>query len=268
MQSPQVKTLLSIGIVIVLTIGLHFLGWLRPVENILRSTIQPGSKLLYNLSIKINQQKLPFQTAEEFLDSYNKLNAEVEVYRQKAIQFDRVSEENKTLRDELHFFTSTTYSNVGAEVIGKNIESFANTIILSRGQKDGVEIGNPVIVGEGILIGKIFRVEKDVSVARLLNDQQSKVAATVLNQSKSIGLVEGGYGISVRMNFIPQNELIAPGDVVITSGLEEQTPRGLIIGTVQTVEKEAYEPFQKAVLTPDVDLDKIFMASILIKKPS
>lgn len=267
MRSPHIKTLISIVIIIAFTSGLHFLGWLRPVENVLRSIIQPGSKVLYNLSIKIKQDGLPFENADQFVSSYNKLTAQVEEYRQKAVQFDRLSEENKILRDSLHFFTSTTYANVGAEVIGKNIESFANTIVLSRGEKDGVAVGNPVIVGEGILVGKIFRVEKDVSIARLINDQQSKVAATVLNQSKSIGLVEGGYGISVRMNFIPQNELIAPGDVVITSGLEEQTPRGLLIGTVQTVEKEAYEPFQKAVLTPDVDLDKIFMVSILIKVP-
>ncbi len=266
MRNPLFKTLISILVIIGFTIGFHFLGWLRPVENSLRSIIEPGSKLLYNISIKLKENNLPFRSADEFIAQYKKLDAEVEEYKQKATQFDRLREENYDLREQLKFFASSTADHLGAEVIGKNIEPLANTIVLSRGEKDGVKVGDPIIVNNGILVGKIFRVENDISIARLINDHQSKVASTVLNQNKSIGLVEGGYGISVRMNFIPQNEIIAPGDVVITSGLEEQIPRGLIIGTVQTVEKEAYEPFQKAVLTPGVDLDKIFMASILIHK--
>lgn len=265
MRSPQIKTLLSISTVIAITIVFHFVGWLSPLENFLRSLIEPSSKLLYNLSIRLKQDNLPFASADEFLSSYTKLQAEVNDYQKKAVQYDVLREENFQLREQLQFFTSSTYTHIGAEVIGKNIEPLANTIVLSRGVQDGVQVGDPVIAEDGILIGKIFRVEKEVAIARLINDHQSKIAATVMNQSKSIGLVEGGYGISIRMNFIPQNELIAPGDIVITSGLESEIPRGLIIGTVQTVEKEAYQPFQRAVLTPGVELDKIFIVSIITR---
>jgi rod shape-determining protein MreC len=59
------------------------------------------------------------------------------------------------------------------------------------------------------------------------------------------------------MNYIPQNEIIKVGDMVITSGLEENVPSGLLIGVIEAVEKEAYQPFQKAVITPSVDLTKI-----------
>ncbi len=265
MKNSFLKTLLSIFFIVIATIIFHFLGWLRPLENTLRSAIQPGSKLLYNLSIELKRdQKLPFDTAEDFLVSYKKLEAELQETKRKLIQFDLIREENFELRQQLHFFASTTYTSIGAEVIGKNIEPLANTLVLSRGEESGVKVGNPVVVSSGILIGKIVRVEKNTSLARLINDHQSKVAATVVNQDKSIGLVEGGYGISIRMNFIPQNETVIPGDTVVTSGLEPQSPRGLILGTVETVEKEAYEPFQKAILSPSVRLDKIFIVSILI----
>lgn len=263
MRNLRLKTFFTIFTILVITIVFHFLGWILPVENFLRSIIEPNSKILYNLSIKIHDQSLPFSSADEFLNSYTLLKSESETLRQKAVQYDILREENYQLRKQLNFFTSSTFSHIGAEVIGKNIEPLANTIVLSRGTKDGVQVGNPVVALDGILIGKIFRVENDISIARLINDHQSKIAATVMNLSKSIGLVEGGYGISVRMNFVPQNELIAPGDIVITSGLEKEIPRGLIIGTVQTVEKEAYQPFQKAVLTPGVELDKVFVVSII-----
>ncbi len=265
MKHSFVRKFLGIFFIILVTIVFHFLGWLQPIENALRSLIQPGSKLLYALSIEMKKDGLNFSTPEEFIADYKKLLAELQDTKQKLIQFDRIREENFQLRQQLGFFTSSTYASVGAEVIGKNIEPLANTLVLSRGKNDGVNIGDPVVVNNGILIGKIVRVESTLSIARLINDHQSKVAATVVNQDKSLGLVEGGYGISVRMNFIPQNETVVPGDTVITSGLEAQVPRGLILGTVETVEKEAYEPFQKAVLTPGVELDKIFIASILIQ---
>lgn len=264
MYRNQLQKFIGILVVVALTIALHFLGWLSPVENSIRSLLQPGSKLLYQLSLRMQQENLPFTDANQFIAHYKNLSIEIDEYKQKAIQYEVLSDENSQLREQLHFFTSTTLDHVGAEVIGKNIEPLANTLVLSRGESDGVQVGDAVIVNNGILVGKILRVEKDMSIARLLNDPQSKVAATVLNQSKSIGLVEGGYGISVRMNFVPQNELIAPGDTVITSGLEKQIPRGLILGTVETVQKEAYEPFQQAVLTPGAPLDKIYIVSILI----
>lgn len=124
-------------------------------------------------------------------------------------------------------------------------------------------VGNPVVVGIGVLIGRISRATPETSIVRLLDDNQSKVAATLLNEEKSIGVVEGGYGISIRMNFIPQNEAITIGDTIITSGLEDGVPRGLTIGTVETFEKEPYQPFQSAVVVPPKNFNWITSVSII-----
>jgi len=59
------------------------------------------------------------------------------------------------------------------------------------------------------------------------------------------------------MSLIPQNEEVAVGDIVITSGLEREVPYGLLIGEVSVVEKELYQPFQKAIISPYFTLQKI-----------
>jgi rod shape-determining protein MreC len=122
------------------------------------------------------------------------------------------------------------------------------------------------VVEEGILIGKVIKTEKDISIVRLLSDNQSKVAATIINREKSLGIVEGGYGLSVRMNFIPRNETVKTGDLVVTSGLQEDTPRGLLIGKVAAIENEAYQPFQQAILTPSADYSRFVYISIILTK--
>ena len=86
-----------------------------------------------------------------------------------------------------------------------------------------------------------------------------------MSRDRSIGIVEGGYEISIQMNFIPQNEELNVGDAIVTSGLEETIPRGLLIGRVEAVKKEAYEPFQQAVITPAAPLHALTVVTVLTR---
>ncbi|KKQ28100.1 MAG: Cell shape-determining protein MreC [Candidatus Magasanikbacteria bacterium GW2011_GWC2_37_14] len=258
------KTFLAISVVILLTTFFHYIGLLKPLENLIRSFISPVSKVMYDLSLEIKGQNQNFSTVEELKNAY--IISEEKLLEKEIFdsQIKLVSAENEELRKELNFLKKNSYQTLGADVIGKNIDSLGNTIIINRGEDSNLKVGQSVVVSEGVLIGKIIKVEKSNSVIRLINDNQSKIAATILNENKSIGLVEGGYGISIYLNFVPQTEKIIIGDVVVTSGLETNIPKGLLLGKVEAVEKEAYQPFQKAILTPFVDLEKIFVVSVIL----
>jgi len=219
---------------------------------------------MYALSVKINNTEEEFTTSEDLLEAYKKIKDEWLKNKINEVELETLRQDNENLRQELNFIKTKNYDSIGIEVIGKNIDPTESTLIINRGSKDGVREGSPVVVGNGILVGKIAKVEEKISVVRLLDDNQSKVAATVINYEKSVGLIEGGYGISVQMNFIPQSESIGVGDIVVTSGLEEKMPRGLLVGAVQAVEKEAHQPFQKAVIKPFAKFDKVTIASVLI----
>ena len=137
-------------------------------------------------------------------------------------------------------------------------------LIIKKGTLDNISIGDPVVVANGILIGQISKVEKDISYIRLTNDNESRIATMILNESESAGVVEGGYGISLRMKYIPRNEVVMINDDVVTSGVEENVPRGLLVGQVVAIENEAYKPFQQAILSPATDLSKINIVTVLL----
>jgi rod shape-determining protein MreC len=186
-------------------------------------------------------------------------NAEV-----SAAKINILIDENNSLKQLLKFQDSGKTKMAVARVIGKNTDSTDQTILIDRGSTEGIKIGQPVIVGDGILVGKVIKAEDGISTVRLMNDSQFKIAATVLNNSRSLGVVEGGYGLSIKMNFIPRNETVMNGDQIITSGLEPNMPRGLLIGTVTAIENETYQPFQAAVLAPVTDLSKLYLVSVLL----
>lgn len=264
-MKKRLKIFFSIFFVILLVIFFHYLGWFRPVEDFLRFLIKPSTQFLYNISIQINNEEENFATTDDLKTAYKTVKEELLNQKIDTIKLKLLEDENIELKKQLNFASKNSFTQLGATVIGKNIDALGNNIIIDQGEVDGMVLDAPVIVSEGVLIGKIVRLEKNISVVRLINDNQSKIAVTVVNHDKSLGLIEGGYGISIRLNYVPQNEIINVGDIVITSGLESNVPAGLLVGTVDTVEKEAYQPFQQAVISPFVNLEKISLVAVIIK---
>jgi rod shape-determining protein MreC len=263
MRSKKRTTFFLITSVVCLTTLFHYLGWIQSIEIFLRGIISPVSREVYGWSVDLGGKVHQFQSVGELEEAYEVLYEDALENTVDEVELRLLREENKTLRELLDFSEKTAYTMVGADVIGKNIDPVGSTLIIGIGTNDAIEVGSPVVVGGGILIGKISRVTPETSIVRLLDDNQSKVAATILNQEKSIGVIEGGYGLSIRMNIIPQNEIITIGDTVITSGLEEGVPRGLVIGVVETFEKEPYQPFQSAVVAPPKDFGRVRHVSII-----
>lgn len=257
------RTTFSIILVIIMTILFHYLGWLVTIETSIMKIIQPGSSALYSWSIESDGEIESFKSVSELEDAYGKLKNDYVNQLVDRARLMVLEEENISLREQLSFFSNRSFDYTGATVVGKNVDPIGSTIIIDKGMEDNVRDGNAVILDEGIFLGKIAESQEGNSVVRLINDSQSRIAATVLNSDKSIGIVEGGFGLSVRMSFIPQHEEINIGDIIVTSGLEDLLPYGLLIGTVESVEKEAYEPFQRAIIVPPKSLEKIRIVSVL-----
>jgi len=234
--------------------------------------VEYGARFLFiPIATKINHWRAISQDSYNYFfnqkitaKQYNKCLSKNQDLEVADARLKDLEKENTEIRKQLNFFHRRNFTAVAADIVGQNFDSVEKMVIIDAGEAAGIKLDQPVISGDGILIGTIAKVEKDISIVRLINDNQSKIAATILNKDGSLGVVEGGYGLSVRMNFIPRNETVLIGDTIITSGLEQTIPRGLLIGEVAVAENEAYQPFQQAVLTTAIDLSKLTIVSVLI----
>jgi rod shape-determining protein MreC len=251
------------GAILVLLVFFNQIGWLNPFKSGLRSIFSPILFKTNSINVQLGESYEFFKDRDSFIEAYKECRIKNESASVESSDIKLLREENENLRATLNFKENTNIIPIVSRVIGKNIEQTDQAIIIDRGSDDGVMVGMPVIIGNGILVGKIIKVENDISIIRLINDNQSKIAGAILNNEKSLGVVEGGYGLSVKMNFIPRNEMVRAGDTIVTSGLETNIPRGLLIGTVTAIENETYRPFQSAVLSPGTDLDKLTLVSVL-----
>jgi len=265
-KSNLQKNTFAIGGIIIFLVFFNYLNWFDFGKNILRKIFIPFISQSGNFSVQIKDNYEFFKNREQFFNAYRAAQLSLQKRDENEASLKLLTEENAELKRQLNFKEKTKYASVLAAVIGNNLEGTEKTIIIDRGEKDGIKPGNPVVVDEGILIGEVVKVENDISIVRLLSDNQSKVAATIINKEKSLGVVEGGYGLSVKMNFIPRNEAVQIGDLVVTSGLESNIPRGLLIGKVAAIENEAYQPFQQAILTPSSDYSRFVYLSVILGK--
>lgn len=252
---------------IILTFGalivLHYVGLIAPMEAFLRSITIPALNSLTTFSVDIGDRYQVFKNRDEFISAYQMCLAAAAREAAETASVALLTEENGKLRQLLAFQKKRPAPMTVADVVGKELLTIGQTVLINRGSKAGLAPGQPVVAGEGALIGKISKIELDIATVRLLSDNQSKISAVILNRDRSLGVVEGGYGISLRMNLIPRDEPVRIGDQVVTSGLEENIPRGLLIGTVAVIENEPYKPFQQAVLNPVTDLSKLTVVGAL-----
>jgi rod shape-determining protein MreC len=260
----KMRTFVLIVCVLFFVVVMHFVGILRPLESLLRKILRPGAAALYQLHVELDNEARTL-TVDEVRKAH-KNNLEVI----RTLQVDQAAlsllkEENSTLRQQLQFVKSRSLRVVSADVVSKNIDPFGSSIIIDTREIEESLDGRPVITDNGILVGKVTKTEDDIAIVRLIDDHQSRIASTILEKSSSIGVVEGGHGLSVQMNLIPQHADVSIGDMVLTSGLEEFMPHGLLVGTVVAVEREPFQPFQRAIISPARSLNTISVVSIVLE---
>lgn len=241
---------------------LHLVGALDGVEDRVMRGLSGHEARLAGAAGSLRQTVgAPFRVGE-IVKENEKLRADnaaldVEIARLVAVQ-----EENDELRALLSFAEKQRTAPAVARVLARTPEAGTHTILLDRGSDDGLAVEMPVISADGVLIGKIFKVDRATSVALLLTDTRSRVGASVQNAARTQGLVQGERGLSLEMRLIPQNEEITVGDLIVTSGIEPLTPRGLVIGRVDEVQTQEKNPFKKALISSPVAFDRISVVAI------
>lgn len=255
-------TILTVAIIFLLFF-LHYLRVTVFFENVIIVLTNPILRIMNSASVLISENYFNWQNRNELIFENEALKERLAAMIQEKAKYKMIEEENEFLQKQLKFNKSQKNEIEIAEIIGKSGDAAMNALILNKGGKHGIENGQPVVVEEGILIGKIIKVNKENSLALLLNDDLSKVAATIENSEKTIGIVEGEYGLGMKMRLIPAAEFVNENDLVITSGLEKKLPRGLIIGSAKNIKKAPEELFQEVSVESPINFDKQSIVTVI-----
>lgn len=173
--------------------------------------------------------------------------------------------ENAVLRKQLELLPREKFAITTGFVIAQNPQKLGSWVMIDKGTASGIEMGMPAITDGGILIGKTSEVLSGTTRIILLSDSESAVNAIDL-ETGAKGILKGEYGLGIIMDMISQSETLNAGDSIITSGLDGNMPRGLLVGKIQEIRMSEDKLFQQAIVMPAVKYSKLNVISI-IKKP-
>jgi len=221
--------------------------------------LTPVQKKFYEASLEVfpsfQEKNLLVAQRDMLLDQ---LTASVERERQAAMCL----EESAALQGLLNYKKVYRYPVIAAQVIGfANAES--TRILLDRGQESGIQSGDPVIVGEGIMVGRVIRALSGRSLAALLPDPSTSLAVNFPDFPGIEAILESPAS-GLRLDLIPSTIPLTPQTLVVTSGIDTRIPRNLIIGRVRDVQVRRSAPWLDATVEPVVSPTSLSFVAVLL----
>jgi rod shape-determining protein MreC len=196
------------------------------------------------------------------------LRAENERLANENARLGALKTENDQMTALLQLQSGFDHETVAARVIGREMLETRRIVTLDKGTDEGIKQGDVVIVQGGALAGRVSDVGPTFAKVTLISDSASTVVGQ-LAVSGATGEITGQAGGVLVMRNIDSAVVISLDEEVFTAGIElvggirSPYPKGLVIGTVVDVQRDANDVVQTAYLTPAANLDSFELALVI-----
>ncbi|MGN0072377.1 MAG: rod shape-determining protein MreC [Coriobacteriales bacterium] len=222
------------------------------VFGVVRSAVHAVASPLQELSSVISTpfkalSAEPDGTAGMSEEDVSALKQENEQLRVLVAQLEEYRQQDQRLTALLGLSDSYGLETVSGRVL--NVKSgWDHTATISVGSDDGVRVGMGVMSSCG-LYGQVESVSASTSVVRLITDADSSVSA-MIQGTRATGIITGSYDGTLIMEYVSVDSSVGEGDIVITSGAGGSYPRGIVVGTVGSVEKDSSKMYYRIIVNP------------------
>lgn len=233
--------------------------WMEPQSSLLGAVIVPVQKFTTFISDKVTGFVTAYQRAERLTEENDELREQVHSLTDDLIDYEQYKSENEYLKEFLEIKEANddfTFEN--ANVISDDVSSGYLSFTVDSGSLDGVALYDPVMTDDG-LIGYVSEVAPTYCVVMTVLDPSLSVGACCA-RTGDYGVVSGFAGASdgtARMSFLSSSTTLSQGDYIVTSGLGGVFPAGLVIGTVERVQKDDETISAYAHVKPAADLSSV-----------
>jgi rod shape-determining protein MreC len=186
------------------------------------------------------------QQNRDLQDEVARLRLEQAALAEDAIQGHRLQ---ALLGFQEHYVATT----VAAQVIGGSGSDSSRVLYIDKGSNDGLRPDQAVITPDGI-VGKLRDVFPRTSQVLLINDQTSG-AGVLLETTRTRAILRGSLAGQIQINNLTPDSRIKPGEQVLTSGGDQVFPRGLKVGTIESIAPDPdHQPYTLIRVKPASNL--------------
>jgi rod shape-determining protein MreC len=188
-------------------------------------------------------------------DENKRLKSELRNSLAERQRYGEIIGENRRLHELLELRNQIQGSGTAARVIGRGYDKFINTLVIDKGRNEGIIKDMSAITPKG-LAGKVSAVRSDYAEVMLLTDPNFSVAVR-LQEGRHEGVLAGTGHRYCILKYVPTENPVKEGEIVVTSGLDGIFPQGVPVGKVVKVRTEGVEFFQYIEVMPFQSSSKI-----------
>ena len=196
-----------------------------------------------------------FGSRTELVAENEKLKTENLLLQGRMQKLAALTEQNVRLRELLNSSALVNEQVEVAELIGMDPNPFTHRIIINKGERDGVVLGQPVLDARG-LMGQVVELMPYTSRVLLLTDTTHSIPVQV--NRNGLRAIASGTGNPERLELrhVADTADIKVGDLLVSSGLGQRFPAGYPVATVKEVIHDSGQPFAIVRAVPTAALNR------------
>jgi len=195
-----------------------------------------------------------FQTRDALRGDVERLQSEREILMARVQQQAALEAENNRLREMLGSATRVADRVLAAELIEVTSEPGTRQILIARGTRDAVTVGQPVIDAYGVM-GQVTRVMHTTSQVTLITDAGHAIPVLVTRNGLRALVYGTGDQDTVRVPYLTALADIKEGDLLVTSGMGGTFPPGYPVATVTKIVNDPNESFLDITAKPTAHIN-------------
>ncbi|MGP9703303.1 rod shape-determining protein MreC [Psychrobacter sp. AOP31-E1-50] len=223
--------------------------WFNSIRNTSHAAMQP----IYELSLLPSYAKHwasgSLQSKETLRRENIQLKSQLIHAQAKLQQQDYILAQNARLQGILSTTKPEQFELNLAQVVGTDTNLLRQIVMLNKGARDGVQVGQTVIDETGIL-GQIINVYPNTSRLLLITDEQQSVAVTVKRTGQRAIVTGQGIPTSLSLDYVFKTSDVRVGDELVSSGLGGRIPAGYRVGRVAHIQNTQADNFKTIEVTP------------------
>lgn len=268
LRSTSFKILLTVAVVLLAGViaAAALAGGTSPLTSAVGTVVSPLSDAAAYISEKFDNFKGGFVSSRSYMERVEELEEQVADYQSKLVDYEKLQKQVEAYEKFLGVKEKNPdFQFVAGTVIGRDAADVFGSFVLNCGSSDGVAVGDPVISGE-YLIGIVSETGPTSCTVLSICDPKFSAAAYEIRTGEA-GYTQtttklGVQGI-LKLSGLERDTAVAEGGIVCTSGVGGVFPRGLIIGTVTTVQKEEGDISYYAEVKPEIEISEVQDAFVI-----
>ena len=196
-----------------------------------------------------------FQGTQSLRRENEKLQARLLEQKGALQRLDAMTQENTRLRALVDGAAGQQFEFQFAEMVEVDLDPFSHKVMINAGSKRGIEAGQAVIDGSGVM-GQVEDVHLHLAAVRLISDPNHALPVQINRTGLRTVAFGTGNTSALSLPTVPREADVRVGDLLVTSGLGDRFPNGYPVATVASIDRQEGQTFATVQATPLAALDR------------